>query len=471
MIFLNDVEKFIPFLEYDINLINQGLQKDHPSLIEFIEKDEVWLYFETYSFIDVINKYCFQPVPSNYGYFKEYVPKDRLILFKRIFLSDVEKLPPYTIEYAHMVLNIYSIERLYIRFFLNIYIKSLISTQSTEDIFKQLYQDWKFFLKEQRMPTKIIIYIPELFFQNRLEKLPENFEIKQISSIKSIEKTGLALNDSTEYFGRSGSFILFNTEILCNQNLLEPARIEKRELYNDWDERFKKLNELELSLLLGGIHYKNESIQVKLPWWFGNQRLKFKRSRKTIGTLTVTDAILKTVNEVHKKVMKLDIFNDKELELVLHKYNLLHKRDYLNDMILDEFIILESIFTKGSIAEVSYRLSSNLAFFLAEDLDEFKEIQNCVKDFYKIRSKIAHGEDWKRRISREKFRSHLEIEDSNTPPKAIIEGIYHKLGYYIDKTIKNIIEMKYIKLTSGNSTNIMKHFKGTYFIEHSNLVK
>ena len=141
-----------------------------------------------------------------------------------------------------------------------------------------------------------------------------------------------------------------------------------------------------------------------------------------------------------KKVMKLDIFNDKELELVLHKYNLLHKRDYLNDMILDEFTILESIFTKGSIGEVSYRLSSNLAFFLAEDLDEFKEIQNCVKDFYKIRSKIAHGEDWTHRISREKYRSHLEIEDPNTPPKAIIEGIYRKLGDYIDKTIKNIIE-------------------------------
>ena len=471
MIFLNDIEKFIPFLEYDINLINQGLQKDNPTLIKFIEKDKDWLYFETYSFIDVINKYCFQPVPSNNGYFKEYIPKDRLILFKRIFLSDVERLPPYTIEYAHLEINIYSIERLYIRFFLNIYIKSLISTQSTEDIFKQLYHDWKFFLKEQRMPTKLIIYIPELFFQNRLEKLPVNFEIKQISSIQSIEKTGLTLNDSTEYFGRSGSFILFNTEILCNQNLLESARIEKRELYNDWDEKLKKLNELELSLLLGGIHYKNESIQVKLPWWFGNQRFKFNRSRETIGTSTVTDEILKILNKVHKKIIKLDIFNDKELKLVLHRYNLLHKRDYLYDMILDEFIILESIFTKGSIAEVSYRLSSNLAFFLAEDLDEFKEIQNCVKDFYNIRSKIAHGEDWTRRILREKFRSHLEIEDPNTPKKAIIEGIYHKLGDYIDKTIKNIIEMKYIKLTSGNSTNIMKHFKGTYFIERSNLVK
>lgn len=468
---MNDVEKFIPLLEHDINLLNEGLKKDHPLLIKFIDKDDDWLYIDTYTFIDLINKYCFQPLPSNYDYSYEYIPKDHLTLFESIFLSDVDKAFPYTIEYAYGDITIHSIERLYSRFFLNIYIESLISTQSTEDIFKQLYQDWELFLKEQRLPVAIIIYIPEVLFQNTSERLPEKFEVKQISIIKSIERIGSGLSDSTEYFGRSGSFILFSTEILCNPFFLESNRIDIRELHNDWNERFKSLNELELSLYLVGIHYKNESIQVKFPWWFGNQKLKFKQSRKKIGISTITDTEIKIINEMHKMVKALDIFNDEELELVLHKYNLLHKRDYLYDMILDEFIILESIFTKGSIAEVSYRLSSNLAFFLAKDLEEFKEIHNTVKDFYKIRSKIAHGEDWTRRISRQKFRRHLGIEDPNTPPKAIIEGIYYKLREYIDETMKNIIKEKYTQLTSGNSTNIMKHFKGTHFVEHSNLIK
>ncbi len=140
-------------------------------------------------------------------------------------------------------------------------------------------------------------------------------------------------------------------------------------------------------------------------------------------------------------------------------------------MILDEFIILESIFTKGATSEVSYRLSSNLAFFLAEDIESFKEIYNFVNKFYGVRSKIAHGEDWTKNLSKEKYRKLLGYDDPNTKLEIIVKGLYTKLRLYIDKTLRKIIKMKYIQISNGKSPNIMKDFKRFYFIENSFLIK
>jgi len=94
---LNEIEKFIQIIEDDIDLVNQGIQKDYPLLYRNIEKNKHMLFLSDYFFIDLINKYCYQPLPKDYDVTKGYVPDDRLELFERIFLLKVKKSELYHI--------------------------------------------------------------------------------------------------------------------------------------------------------------------------------------------------------------------------------------------------------------------------------------------------------------------------------------------------------------------------------------
>jgi len=467
---LNKIEKLIQIIENDIDLVNQGIQKDNQLLFLNIEKDKHMLFLSNYFFIDLINKYCYQPLPKDYDDVKGYVPDNRLELFERIFLSKVKKSELYCITYVHGFVSIKSVELLYISLFLTIYVKTLITSLEIEVIFKRLLADWKFFLEKQKIPIQIITFLPEVFIEQEVVRLSNNFEIRSIPSIIFYEKTGPVLNKSFEVFGPIGSFLFFTTDLSCNHNFLENLQNnESKELNEEWTERMKSLKELILSLLLGGIHFTDESTDILFPWWFGDQTIKFQKQKGKIRDTIINDKDLKEINELYTLVNKLNLIDDKELELALHKYILLLKRDYLYDIILDEFIILEFIFTKGSTVEVTFRLSSNLAFFLAKDIEEFKRIYNFIKDFYVIRSKIAHGEDWTSGLSKEKYRKHLGIDDPNTPLNTIVKEIVSKLRDFIDKTLRKIIEMKHEMLKKGESPNIMNSFVGTFFIENSYL--
>ncbi len=469
------MDELVQFIKADIDLINKGIQKDNPLLLDNIEKNKHLLFIEKDFMIDLLNKYCFQSLPLNYNYYKGYVPKDRLELFESLFTSGIKKSEIYNVSYVNGGTFIYSMEQLYIRLFLTIYIESLITSLEIKVIIKKLLDNWKFFLEEQKLPVEILTFLPEVFIEKEAVKLPNNFEIKTISSFLHFEKTGSELSKGFEVFGPMGSFLIFKTEISCNHNFIKDhqklSNIDQKILIEEWKKKMKSLKELTFSLLLGGINFTNESTVLSLPWWFGDQELKFKRKNISIGAITITDKYLKLVNEIYEMVLKLDIINDKELELALFKYGYLLKKKFLYDMILDEFIILESIFSKGGTSEVSYRLSSNLAFFLAEDIEYFKEIYNCIKDLYSIRNKIAHGEDWTKGLSKEKYRKHLGIDDPNAKAETIAKGIYSKLRYFIDEVLKKIIEMKYERIEASKDPNIMKDFKGTYFIENSNMYK
>lgn len=472
---MNEIKDLIQFLTVDIDLINKGIQKDYPLLLRNIQKDRQMLYITEDCFIDLINKYCFHPLPPDYNYVKGYIPNDRLELFKNIFLSEIKKSNTYSCTYVHGGTFIYSVEKLYVKFFQEVFSKSIITSQKVQDIASKLLNDWEFFLENQQIPVKIIFFLPDVFIEKEVVKLTKNFEIRSILSILQFEKQGYELTKSFEIFGPVGSFLIFNTNIKGNHNFIrDPNKIkniEQIEMEKEWYEKLYAISEIFLCLNLAGISFANESKSLILPWWFGEQDLKFETKPISIGKNTITDDHLKKIIEIFEKASKLNITHDKELELALYKYSLLPKRDFFYDAILDEFIILESIFTKDGISEVSYRLSSNLAFFLADDIEQFKNIYNCIMDFYKIRSKIAHGEDWTTFLSKERIRKHLGIDDPNVEKSTIAKKIYYKLRGFIDKTLIKILGMKYAKVIKGESQKIMNKFKGTYFVENSFLRK
>lgn len=61
------------------------------------------------------------------------------------------------------------------------------------------------------------------------------------------------------------------------------------------------------------------------------------------------------------------------------------------DQALDGAIALEAIFGDEQGEEISYRIRLRAALFLGADVAERRTIQRTVKDFYAIRSKVAHG--------------------------------------------------------------------------------
>ncbi len=326
------MNEFVQFIKADIDLINKGIQKDNPLLLDNIEKYKHLLFIEKNFIIYLLNKYCFQPLPLNYNYYKGFVPKDRLKLFESLFTSEIKNSEIYSVSYVNGSTFIYSMEQLYIRLFLAIYIESLITSLEIKVIIKNLLDNWKFFLEEQKLPVEILTFLPEVFIEKEVVKLPNNFELKTISSFLHFEKSGSELSKGFEAFGPIGNFLIFKTEISCNHNFIKDhqkaSNIDKRELIEEWSKKMKSLKELIFSLLLGGIHFTNESTVLSLPWWFGDQELKFKRKNVSIGAITITDEHLKLVNEIYEMVLKLDILNDKELELALFKYDYLLKTKF-----------------------------------------------------------------------------------------------------------------------------------------------
>lgn len=147
-----EIRNLIQFLIVDIDLLNKGIQKDHPSLLSNIKKDRQMLNIKENCFIDLINKYCFYPLPSDYNFLKVYVPDDRMELFKHIFFSGIKKSDFYRFAYINGVAIINSVEQLYINFFKELFNQSIITSQKIEDIVLKLIKDWNFFLENQQIP-------------------------------------------------------------------------------------------------------------------------------------------------------------------------------------------------------------------------------------------------------------------------------------------------------------------------------
>lgn len=68
-----------------------------------------------------------------------------------------------------------------------------------------------------------------------------------------------------------------------------------------------------------------------------------------------------------------------------------HGRLALQDKILDTAIALETVYTADTHTEITYRLSTRAAFFLGGNSDERAEVSRKVREFYNVRSRLAHG--------------------------------------------------------------------------------
>ncbi len=467
---MNDNVILMNNIKENTECILQGLEKEKLSKesllyhhISLIEKEKHLLSFKLDYFMKLMFKYCYNEKPDQLNYEKPYVPKENLELFEKVFLvkHNITK-DMYSISYIGTTEYIHSKEELYYRLFYKIFIEYIITEKNIEIIFNEFLDQWNLALKTNEMPIKIEVILPDVFAED--VNINSNLEIKSYYDYTYFDQKG----ERSIALGNIGTFLIYKTKIDFNHNFFISTQKNKKELENKWLQNLKPVNEFILSLNLQGIDFIWKYYEIKFPWWVFPREKKYRTPKRSLGRKKIPINIIETTKKLFNLIKEIDFLNDKEMEIILHRYFQIVSRKYLQDSILDEFIILESIFTTSNKTEITFRLSLNLAFFLSESKGDLIKIFEAIKAFYSIRSKIAHGEDWIKGMKKEKILKHISTkkDDFNT----IAMEIFKKLKYFIDLTLVKIIKMKKELRDQELSTKILDKFKGIYIITNSKLL-
>jgi len=98
-------------------------------------------------------------------------------------------------------------------------------------------------------------------------------------------------------------------------------------------------------------------------------------------------------NELKKFFAELNIEDFERFDLAIEYFNKSYIEPYTpRDSFLDLMISLENLYLKGEILELGYKLRMRMAYVLAKELGKRKRIAKDIKNAYKYRGRIVHGE-------------------------------------------------------------------------------
>ena len=393
---MGELSKFIDLLKQDKNALKaEKMEQEFPTLSHVLkdkfemDKDELWLDFEI--FIRLINEYCYENVPTDYDYIKGYVPKERLELFEKIFLKDYGSFENKFIDWHHQDVIIPSKELLYNRFFYSVYIKSITGSKEISDIVKEEKEIWFRFLSSNKLPLVFEISLEDVFIEDDYIKINDAIQIVKKYDYYYFSRNGMSRN----FLNKLGSFLMYRTEINVNSNFFDnPQKFDYFSLEKEWFGQIRKIQQILFSLRLTGINFLYKKHNINYPWWVWDTKKKYKSLGRSLGRWTLKNQLLCSFLHLHKKISDYKLFLDEELALIIYRYFRIFDRESIGDAILDQFIILESIFTRGSKAELTFRLALNIALFLSDSKEETEENFDIIYEIYNIRRDIIHGKPW-----------------------------------------------------------------------------
>jgi hypothetical protein len=114
---------------------------------------------------------------------------------------------------------------------------------------------------------------------------------------------------------------------------------------------------------------------LPLPSYSGDY--EFKRSERS-----TLKAIYRAVRSVSSR-----------FELALRRLDMAYSRELDEDRLIDCWVALESLFLPGISDELSFRASLRIAYFLGRRPDERLEIYERMRESYKARSRVVHGQE------------------------------------------------------------------------------
>ena len=385
----------------------------------------------------------------------------RLNLFYKIFYSKLGDVAGPTLHF-HLTREGFSKQTLFFRLIYSIFQTYVLGTSSIESILTIFLSLWYNAIEKNRINVIFMIPFPRVM-------IPKEDNLRGKDSYEINEDISLKWNVIYNFYKLEGthsmsyySYILYKTVLSFdfyktgkeqNEKFMENNEKFKKE----WDDKLKSIQEIICSFYINDIKFKSQPFIIKFPWWFEpkyKEYLKLDHKAEGLGTI-ISENIMNKVANIYPKIVKTEIFsNDKFIILWLH-YRQLFKREFIPDMLLDLFIIFEYLFGKGVSSEITFRLSINIALFLAKDIEEFEEIYIFFKKTYSVRSTLAHGGDWMKVINKiiNKYDRFEKLKD-----------IFEELINYVNLSLKKIIILK------ETNPNIMNEMKEIYFLKNSELV-
>lgn len=461
--------------EADIKSILSHInEQENEFVYSFIKKlkfegDIYYISFDIFE--DLVKHYCFSIWGSKP--MERIIPEERLSLFREVFLENMDFSITRTILwYGNM--GSYSEEILYLLLFYHLFKQSICTENSINKIFEQALSEWKSAFTTNKMPIKLFLFLLDTVFveSDRMSyQIAEDLELVRLSSYKSI--TGSSLSQVSHNWQIFDSILLkLNAFQLFDHNFYGGFSEENHSMdmnKGEFQEILNRIRYYMMSFYLKGYNMMREEVEIFTPWWIRENLKKFKTSKIHFENKNLKLDDLNQLKTLFEKIVKLDLFKDKELDLVLYYYNELHNRTLIFELILYDFIILESLFTRGSTSELTFRLSLNLALFISESKEEFKTIFQFSKKLYSIRSAIIHGEIWSKKLLKNKIPEQLGL-DSNEKEEVLARAIHERLLMYINKAIKKVIQLKLEQVKNSKSPEIIKNFKDLYFLLDAKIV-
>lgn len=327
-------------------------------------------------------------------------------------------------------------------------------------------QSFHLFLDRKQLPIEIWVKLDGLSIKENV-KIDNEIELVHLDYIITIYRDGHSFNP-TKY-----PYLIYKTEIKIG---IEKDRSNYGPLFSlfseDWEHQWYNLNLVLFSFYLSGLAFSYSNWTIKQSWWATYESFDLKSpieewelikpiAEELFELNSELNSKNKNITKIRKLIIESNIMNNSKSQLLINRYFQMFDRKSTQDRILDEFIILESIYTGSNKSEIRFRLSLNIASFIGENKEDFNEINQFIKDIYSIRSAIVHGDQWKNKLKKEKIKKYFNFkEDSNYTSNAA-KAIFLRLKNIIDNTILGIM-----KWEIENEESFFDKAKGLFFIEH-----
>lgn len=463
------MNKLINIIKDDLKVLKENFIKDirelkfsfEPELLKIAIKDEFYLFLNNAYISQLLDK---KLIPNE----EEFRTKKRIELFTNQFIKLHKKLLKNSTfqwiegDYVGWFDSINLLKCLY-GYLLNMYLNGKKNFDLLLDECKQTFCQ---FIKDQEMPIQIWIYLDGI-------NVKKSVKIDSKFAIAFIENT-FTITTKNQFSMRSINhpYLVYNTKIKTffknkgdNDNSNDYYKIIKK----DWEEKWDNINIVLFSFYLSGLSFNYNEIILKPSWWIyvrssdmdslEKERLLIKPKSEELFKINseLNYKEIEKITEISDLIYQSNFMKKSRHALLINRYFQIYDRKSTQDRILDEFIILESIYTTSNKTEIAFRLSLNIASFLGENQEQFNDIYHFIRDIYSIRSTIVHGDEWKTLLRKEKISKYFELKDMSS----ISLGIFLKLKEFIDKTI-----IKIIKWEIDNSSSFYNKAKGLFFLNH-----
>ncbi len=168
-------------------------------------------------------------------------------------------------------------------------------------------------------------------------------------------------------------------------------------IYDSW-EGFTDLESL-LRLIIRQPVTINFAIEHQEPWFInrvigvhliGWSKTRLQRLMPGFTPIAFTTQHVKVLQRLWSDCVAMG--NETRFALALHRFGSSYDEARIEDRLLDLWIGLEALFSQQINAELRYRISLRIAYFLGKTADARRKIFERAKESYDCRSSIVHGE-------------------------------------------------------------------------------